>query len=499
MDPFTLVLFGATGDLAARKIFPALFRLFAQDKLKQGFSVVGVGRRAWSDLQLRAHVKDVLMPTLQDNPLSPDKLEAFLKRIHYCRIDVQDQQDYGRLLEIVQKAEEGRVSPNRIFYLSVAPLLYTRITAGIAASGLDKSMGWKRLVVEKPFGRDLQSARLLNQRLREVFREEEIYRIDHYLGKPMVQSLGVLRYANPLIQAIWNKDYIASVQITASEKVGVEGRAGYYEQAGALRDMLQNHLLQLVMMTAMRVDKQMGTEELHQAKREILESIRPLSPDEVARHVVRGQYTSGRIDGLHVPGYQEEPGVAHGSLTETYIAARLMIDHPMWQGVPFYLRTGKRMKEKATRIVIECKNPGEQIRQVHEQPAPNLLVVHISPEEGLALQLNQTTGGEGASGTIIPVQTGIPYSGQERMPEAYELLLGCAIAGDATHFARWEEVELSWKWVEPIIEAFAKQQLPLHPYPAGSLGPEAAGEMLAEDGFHWWMDAEERKSVLSTV
>lgn len=481
MDSMTMLLFGATGDLAARKLFPALFRMFLDQKLPEPFWVVAIGRRAWSQARFRVHVEESLRDFCQDRATDFSRLQAFLMGIEYYEMDVREPQAYLNLHHYVQNGErERRIGENRLFYLSVSPELFAGIAGNLQSSGLSQTSGWRRLMVEKPFGSDLTSARDLNRKLGEVFAEEEIYRIDHYLGKPMVQSLGTLESANPIIHAIWNSQYIANVQITASETIGVEDRAAYYDHAGAIRDMVQNHLLQLAMMTAIHVPGWMTADEICAEKRNVMEAVRPLDKEDVRLHVVRGQYSNGSEGGTPVCAYRKEAGVAPMSMTDTFVAARLFIDLPRWQGVPFYLRTGKRMKEKSTRIVVQYKSS-------EDAELPNLMVIHISPNQGMTWRLN--LNGPGKPGELEPVElTYVPN--QEDLPESYELLLAEAMKGDRTYFAHWEEVELAWRWVEPILVAFAENRIPLHHYPAGTNGPDAANRLLEEDGFTWWLDPE---------
>lgn len=482
MDSMTMLLFGATGDLAARKLFPALFRMFLDQKLPETFWIVAIGRRAWSQSRFRARVEKSLLDFCQDRSADFSRLPAFLQRVEYYEMDVRKPQAYLNLHQYVRSGEGERlIGDNRLFYLSVSPDLFAGIAGNLQSSGLSQTNGWRRLMIEKPFGSDLASARDLNRKLGEVFAEEEIYRIDHYLGKPMVQSLGTLKSVNPIIHAVWNSHYIANVQITASETIGVEERSAYYDQTGAIRDMLQNHLLQLAIMTAMHLPGRMTAEEVRAEKRSVIEAMRPLGQEDVRLHVVRGQYSNGSIDGTPVCAYRDEAGVAPRSMTDTFVAARLFIDLPRWQGVPFYLRTGKRMKEKSTRIVVQCKSS-------EEAELPNLVVIHVSPNQGMTLRLNLHA--PGMPGQLEPVEMAY-VPNQKHLPESYEMLLAEAMRGDRTHFAHWEEVELAWRWVEPILAAFAENRVPLHHYPAGTNGPDAANRLLEEDGFTWWLDPED--------
>ncbi|CAG7645795.1 glucose-6-phosphate dehydrogenase [Paenibacillus allorhizosphaerae] len=484
MDAMTFVLFGATGDLAKRKIFPALYRLYIDGKTPERFSIVGSGRREMNDAAFRQQVEQSLTAYSRRPADDRSKVDAFLELFRYCAADASVGTDYRKLLELVEKREgEQNIPQNRLFYLSVAPDFFDVIALHIAESGLGKGSGWKRLIIEKPFGHDLKSARRLNEKLSQAFEEDEVYRIDHYLGKPMVQNLEALEYANPVIQALWNNHYIANVQITASEIVGVEERAGYYDTSGAIRDMFQNHMLQLLMMIAMHLPH-MTERDVRAGKRRIVESIRCVSPEEAGSSVVRGQYVAGEVQGKAVPGYTDEPGVAPSSQTDTFVAARLWLDDPFWEGVPFYIRTGKRLKEKSTRIVLEFKNPrGAMHLCGTEQCDPNLMIIEISPNVGVVLRLNSKNLLQ--EGKLEPIMVDFCANGKD-IPEAYEILLSDALQGDATFFAHWNEVEQSWKWVQPVLEAFERNLVPLYSYPAGSNGPEAAGRLLEQDGFTWW-------------
>lgn len=484
MDSMTFVLFGSTGDLAKRKIYPALFNLFLGGKLPDSFSIIGVGRRKLSQEEYRTSVTDSLYTFSRHLIQDTAKKEQFVRSFTYCQMDISNLEEYKRLQGLLEENEKERqISQNRMFYLSVAPEFFDIIAGNIKKSGLGDGKGWKRLIIEKPFGRDLQSAQVLNETLNRTFEEDEIYRIDHYLGKPMVQTLEALTFANPILQSLWNNRSIANVQITASEIVGVEERASYYDKSGAIRDMLQNHLLQLVMMTAMHFPQGMNKSTIRQGKSKVMETLRPLQAETVGVHVVRGQYGPGVIGGKPVPGYRAEPGVDDSSQNDTFVAARLWIDNALWDGVPFFIRTGKRMAEKSTKIVLEFKNPSKGMYSEDMKKAePNLLTLFINPNEGVELQLNMKNP---VSGEMEPVKVDFSVS-KQAVPEAYELLLLDALNGDPTFFAHWREVELSWKWVEPILKAFRENRVELQSYPAGSMGPEAAHALLNENGFRWW-------------
>lgn len=487
MEAMTFVLFGATGDLAKRKIYPALYNMYLDGKLPKSFTVIGLGRKEIPDDIFQGNVGQSLKEFSRRPAAEGPALDEFLSAFRYHPLNVNHPEDYAKLLKLVQSREtELGIPDNRLFYLSVAPEFFEVIASHIKESGLGSTRGWKRLIIEKPFGHDLATARELNAKLNEAFEEDEIFRIDHYLGKTMVQNLETLVLANPVIQAVWNNRHIANVQITASETVGVEERAGYYDQSGAIRDMFQNHMLQVLMMTALRLPSRITAKEIRAEKRKIIEALRPIAKPEVARHVVRGQYAAGSLNGKAVPGYADEPGIPAGSRNDTFVAARLWIDNPEWQGVPFYIRTGKRMSQKSTRIVVEFKNPTADLYSSRgEETEPNLLVIEINPNERVSFRFNGKNPRN--DGKIEAIEMDFSTE-QSELPEAYERLISDALQGDSTFFAHWKEVELAWQWVQPVLDAFVDDSVPLHPYAAGSNGPEASDKLLGEDGFRWWLD-----------
>ncbi|MCL6632687.1 MAG: glucose-6-phosphate dehydrogenase [Alicyclobacillus herbarius] len=481
------ILFGVTGDLAKRKLMPALYALYRNHDLPANYAVVGVARSRMDDAGLRQLLVDSLHQYARYDMDEDKDFEAFASRFSYCPVDVSQPSQFVRLKEHVEAVEAryGLHAQNRMYYLAMAPEFFGPIATQLQASGLTNTRGWKRLIIEKPFGHDFASAQALNEELRKAFDEEEIYRIDHYLGKEMVQNIEVIRFANSIFEPVWNNRSIASVQITSSETVGVEDRASYYEKAGALRDMVQNHMLQMVMMIAMEPPSRLKMEAIRDEKVKVLRSLRRYNANEVRHNVVRGQYQSGWLGDKAVPAYREEHGVARDSKTETFVAARLYIDNFRWAGVPFYIRTGKRMSVKATEIVIQFRSmPKNLYFNRSGDLGPNRLVIRVNPAEGLSLHLNAKR--PGTDETIVPIQ--MEFSQQtDASPEAYERLLFDAMWGDSTFFTRWDEVSLAWKWVDPIAQAFAADaELPLHPYAAGSSGPLAADALLQEDGFAWW-------------
>ncbi|WFA86408.1 glucose-6-phosphate dehydrogenase [Paenibacillus amylolyticus] len=499
MEPTTIVLFGATGDLAKRKIYPALYNLYLEQKLPETFSLIGLGRRDWSDEFFQAQVEKSLNE-FSRRQADPEVVKSFVKAFRYSVLNISHKEDYIKLLGLVEQREaELGIPSNRLFYLSVGPEFFEPIAENIQESGLGSTEGWKRLVIEKPFGHDLQSARDLNRKLSESFTEEEIYRIDHYLGKPMVQRLETLHQSNPIMKALWNNRYISNVQITANETVGVEERASYYDHVGAVRDMFQNHMLQLLMMMAIQLPYNSTSEKVGLKKKHIMESIQPLQKQTVGANIIRGQYAEGNIQGKPVNAYTAEPGVAENTMNDTFIAAKLQIDDFFWRGVPFYIRTGKRMNEKSTRIVIEFKEPSGQTNVLKNKGSkPNLLVIEMSPDQSMTLQLNASDPEN--KGEFKPVHIDLsPDKGD--LAEAYENLIRDALLGDPTFFAHWDEVELSWAWVQPILDAFQENLLPLHLYPAGSYGPVESDVMLEEEGHHWWFDepADQESVVTNSI
>lgn len=482
--PHTLVLFGATGDLSHRKLLPALYSLYMDKLLPEKFCVVGVARSKLDDSQFRSEVqKSVSNFSRQD--VDQNVFEAFLEHFFYSSVDVRISEDFIRLRDKVESLEQKLGLPEqRIFYLAMAPEFFGTTTLQLKASGLSKTKSWRRLVIEKPFGHDVESARVLNDELRQVFSEEEIYRIDHYLGKEMVQNIEVIRFANSIFEPLWNNKAIANVQITSSETVGVEERAGYYEKAGALRDMVQNHMLQMVMMVAMEPPSRLNMEAIRDEKVKVLRSLRRFKEDEVTHNVIRGQYGEGMVNGETTVAYRDEPRVSPDSSTETFVSARLYIDNFRWAGVPFYIRTGKRMASKATEIVIQFKDLPKNIYfNQNGNLGPNLLVIRVYPNEGMYIQLNAKR--PGTEETVVPVAMEFSQTLQNS-PEAYEGLLYDAMHGDSTFFTRWDEVSLAWKFVDPMARAFQAEKLPLETYASGTWGPQRAHDLLAEDGFFWW-------------
>jgi len=491
-EPFSIVIFGATGDLAKRKLFPALYGLHRSRLLPPSFTVVGVGRSKRTSQEFQKAVRESIDTFSRLKVTDENDWNQFVSHFYYAMADVNHPKGYAAIKEIIEINEEKHHMPgNRMFYLAIAPNLFGTVSVNLKESGLTDTPGWKRLIIEKPIGHDYESAKHLNEQMKKTFAEEEIYRIDHYLGKEMVQNIDVLRFANSMFEPLWNHHFIECVQITASETVGVEDRANYYDHAGALRDMVQNHMLQMLMMVCMEPPSRLKTEAIHDEKIKVLRSLRRYSEEEAARFVVRGQYGPGRIKGQAVPGYRDEKNVNSESETETFVAAKLYVDNLRWAGVPFYIRTGKRMAEKATEIVIQFKEmPKNLYFNKNNDLGPNLLVINIQPVEGIQMVLNAKK--PGTDDQIVPVAMEFCNNCDQGSPEAYESLIHDAIIGDQTFFTHWDEVSLSWKFIDPIRRAWNEGKDELHLYESGSWGPAAADRLLAEEGHAWWPVSRER-------
>ncbi|WP_374721258.1 glucose-6-phosphate dehydrogenase [Peribacillus tepidiphilus] len=480
-----IMLFGATGDLAKRKLYPSLYRLYKKGRITERFAVVGVARRPLTNEEFQKHVKDSILTHIGENT----EIDQFASHFYYHSHDVTNTQSYRDLKTLAEQLDEKySLEGNRLFYLAMAPEFFGTIAEHLKSEGLTDTRGYKRLVIEKPFGHNFESAQKLNDRIRTAFAEDEIYRIDHYLGKEMVQNIEVIRFANAIFEPLWNNRYISNIQVTSSETLGVEERGRYYETSGALRDMVQNHMLQMVALLAMEPPIRLTTEEIRSEKVRVLRSLRAMSKEEVNEYFVRGQYGAGEVNGEDVVGYRNELNVDPESNTETFVAGKLMIDNFRWAGVPFYIRTGKRMAAKSTKIVVQFKDiPMNLYYNPAEPLQPNLLIIHIQPEEGITLHLNAKKSGK--SSTIIPVRLNFANKSVDRMntPEAYEKLLYDSMRGDATNFTHWDEVALSWKFVDVISDVWENTKEKSFPnYPAGSMGPKCADELLQKDGNFWW-------------
>ncbi|HEX8857015.1 MAG TPA: glucose-6-phosphate dehydrogenase [Thermoleophilaceae bacterium] len=481
VHPTTLVIFGATGDLSHRKLLPALYNLAHEGALPERFNLLGLARSQMSDDEYRETARDSIMRFSRTRP-DENVLNSLLERIRYLHGSFDDPSVYHQLSEIADELDEEAGMPfNRIFYLATAPAFFETIAALLGNHSLDRHEGADvRIVVEKPFGHDLESAQHLNQALRRVFEERQIYRIDHYLGKETVQNILVMRFANGIFEPLWNRGFVDYLQITAAEDIGIGSRAGYYDRSGALRDIVQNHLMQLLTLLCMEPPVSFDADEVRNEKVKVLHAIRPPSPDEVNEIAVRAQYGPGVAEGKEVPGYIEEEGVAPGSTTETYAALRLEVDNWRWAGVPVYLRAGKRLARRLTEIAVTLKPvPHLAFQQGGSLGVqPNQLVLTVQPNEGVSLKLVAKI--PGARMRVRPVNMEFLYgtSFLSQSPEAYERLILDTMRGDATLFARDDEVEAAWALIDPILKVWSQQPGPVPTYPAGSAGPPEAEQIL---------------------
>jgi glucose-6-phosphate 1-dehydrogenase len=490
-DPNVFVLFGATGDLAHRKVVPALFQLWRTHLLPHEFTIVAVGRRGYTDEAFREELKTSLDTYSRVQPVDRETWDDLASRVFYHQGDFNDPVAYTSLAERLDRMDEDRgTRGNRLFYLATQPSAFAEIVGQLGHAGLDHERhegGWRRVVIEKPFGRDLESAIRLNREVGKVFRERQVYRIDHYLGKETVRNLLVFRFGNGIFEPIWNRRHIDHVQITVAESIGIEARGAFYEETGASRDFLQNHLLQLLSLVAMEPPANFDADALRDEKVKVIRAIAEMTPDQVRRDVVRGQYGPGWVSAKPVVAYRQEPHVDPTSETETFIAARLMIDDWRWSGIPFYLRMGKRLPKRATEIAIQFKEvPHQLFRESASDPEPNLLAMRIQPDEGIMLRFGAKVPGLGIDVRNVTMDFTYGSAFQTDSPDAYETLILDALLGDASLFTRADEVEQAWSIVDPIIETWAGEPAPEFPnYEAGTWGPEAADDLLAREGRRW--------------
>ena len=490
-DPCAFVLFGATGDLAHRKVIPAIYQLWRTNLLPTEFSLVAVARRPYTNEAFATEIKASLDKYSRVQPIDQDSWNELAKRITYQQLDFADDSGFDRLGARLDELDaQCGTAGNRLFYLATQPSQVTEIVRQMGRVGLDKEVrgaGWRRLIVEKPFGRNLDSARALNHEVHRVFRESQVYRIDHYLGKETVRNLMVFRFGNGIFEPVWNRSYVDHVQITVAESIGVEGRGAFYEETGASRDILQNHLLQLMTLVAMEPPSSFQADALRDQKLAVLRAICAPEPEDVRRDVVRGQYAPGWVQGESVPGYRQEPEVDPESETETFVAGRFEIDDWRWSGVPFYLRAGKRLPKRATEIAIQFKDvPLKLFRESTGDPAPNVLAMRIQPDEGIMLRFAAKVPGLGLDVRTVNMDFAYDTSFVVDSPDAYETLILDSLLGDASLFTRADEVEAAWSVVTPIINAWADMPAPHFPnYAAGSWGPEAADALLERDGRRW--------------
>ncbi|MEK6283469.1 MAG: glucose-6-phosphate dehydrogenase [Acidobacteriota bacterium] len=487
--PSIVVIFGASGDLTRRKLLPALFRLSQQRVLPNEFAILGTSRHPMSDDEFRSLMKQAVAEFGSDDALDESAWESFAKRIFYIGGDFGEAETYQTLkTRLDQIDNEYQTQGNRIFYLATAPDYFGLIATQLGEAKLarPKKGSWTRLIVEKPFGRDLESARKLNKELAAVFDEKQVYRIDHYLGKETVQNLLVFRFANSIFEPLWNRQYIDHIQITNAETKGVEGRGAYYETAGALRDMIQNHVFQVTSLIAMEPPTSLSANAVRDEKVKALQSVRAFPEERIDELSVRGQYGPGTVLGDTVPGYREEPGVDPNSSTETFASLKMYFDNWRWAGVPFYIRSGKRLQKHVTEIAIQFKGVPHRLFTDADTPLePNVLVIRIQPNEGITLRFAAKLPGQAMR--IRPVNMDFRYGSSfgVKSPEAYERLLLDCMLGDSTLYARRDMVERGWEIVSPILESWKKPAPDFPNYEAGSWGPQAAFESIERDGRMW--------------
>lgn len=487
-----VVIFGASGDLTKRKLVPALFASFRQKLLPECFAVLGVSRTEFSDEEFRRRMIESVREYSEQKPVDAKLLDSFVKNLYYQAIDTSSADDYARvktkLAEIDKKCHTGG---NYVFYLSTPPSLYAIIPEHLGRQGLNRQgngEGWKRIIIEKPFGYDLESAQELNTRIHKCFEEDQVYRIDHYLGKETVQNIMALRFSNGIFEPLWNRNYVHHVEITAAEHLGVESRGGYYDQSGALRDMVQNHLMQVLGTIAMEPPSVFDATAVRNETLKVFQSLRRYQPEEVSRYVVRGQYTDSIIKGKPVAGYRQEKNVAADSRTETYVGMKVFVDNWRWGGVPFYIRTGKRLPTRVTEAVIHFKKTPHVLFTRNDacDLSCNQLIIRIQPDEGILLKFGMKLPGAGFQ--IKNVNMDFHYSDlvDAYIPSAYERLLLDCIMGDATLYARADAVEAGWRFVDPVLKAWASDpETKVYGYPAGSWGPPAARDLFDEPDDDW--------------
>ncbi len=490
IEPLIIVIFGASGDLARRKLIPAIYDLFSRGLLPKNFALLGVGRTKYTDDQFRQ--ESFLGNNFLDNPAgTEDAGSDFSNHLFYQALDTSDVAQYELLKSRLDQLDQNfNTKGNCIFYLSTPPSLYGTIPAALAAHGLHQHpSGFRRLVIEKPFGYDLVSAVKLNRTLRGYFLEDNIFRIDHYLGKETVQNLLVTRFSNGIFEPLWNRNYIQHIEITSAEDIGVEGRGGYYDSSGAMRDMLQNHLLQLVALVAMEPPIAPTATAIRSEKNKLFQSMMEVPSAQVRQVAIRGQYLQSHIRGKVVRGYREEPGVDEKSRTETFAALKFSIENWRWSGVPFYIRTGKRLPTRVAEITITFRKPPQRLFRSETDlmnQANNQLVIRIQPDEGLLLNFAVKKPGDSFLASNVGMDFRYSELGDADIPEAYERLLLDCIKGDSTLFAHGESVELSWRFIDPILQAWQHDpEIPIYGYPAGSWGPIEADGLIEDTDLKW--------------
>ncbi len=488
-EKLIIVIFGASGDLASRKLIPAIFSLKQQKMLPEKFAILGVGRTKFTEEDFRKKMKEAIVSFSEEKVTEMGLVDSFSEELYYLSMDNSLLDDYVVLNKTIEEIDSKYdIGGNYIFYMATPPSMYEPIAVNLAKTGLtDQTKGFRRIIIEKPFGYDLISGRNLNSRLHEIIQEDQIYRIDHYLGKETVQNLLVTRFANGMFEPLWNRNYIDRIEITSAESIGVEERGGYYDSSGALRDMVQNHLLQMVGLTAMEPPSSLDADAIRNEVLKVFQSLQPIREEDVPKYVIRGQYTGSLVRGICVPGYRHEKGVNLRSRTETYVAIKFYINNWRWGGVPFYIRTGKRLPTRVTEIVLHFKEtPHHLFRRESGKLSSNQLIIRIQPDEGILFKFDMKEPGAGFN--VKNVNMDFHYSdlANIRIPSAYERLLQDVMLGDSTLFSRDDEVETAWKFLEPIQKAWVNNpDVKIFGYPAGTWGPEHADDLFEREGITW--------------
>ena len=474
-----VTIFGASGDLAKRKLYPSLFRLYKSGNLSDHFAVIGTARRPWS----KEYFESVVVESILDLADSVEEAQAFASHFYYQSHDVNDTEHYIELRKLqAELNEKYQTEHNKLFFLSMAPQFFGTIAKHLKSEQIVDGKGFERLIVEKPFGTDYETASKLNEELLATFNEDQIYRIDHYLGKEMIQSIFAIRFANMIFENVWNREHIDNVQITFAERLGVEERGGYYDESGALRDMVQNHTLQLLSLLAMDKPASFTKDDIRAEKIKVFKNLYHPTDEELKEHFIRGQYRSGKVDGMKYISYRSEPNVNPESMTETFASGAFFVDTDRFRGVPFFFRTGKRLTEKGTHVNIVFK----QMDSIFGEPlAPNVLTIYIQPTEGFSLSLNGKKVGEEFSLAPNSLDYRTDATATGASPDPYEKLIYDVLNNNSTNFSHWDEVSASWKLIDRIEKLWAENGAPLHDYKAGSMGPQASFDLLEKYGAEW--------------
>ena len=485
-EPCTMVIFGASGDLTRRKLVPALYSLTQQSLLPGGFSIVGAARTPMSSEDFRGRMKEAVHEFLGEDQVDGSLWEHCAASMFYTSTDVKDEESFKKLSELLSQMDQERgTSGNRLFYFSTPPSLYAPLIQRLGSVGLNRSSGWTRVIIEKPFGHDLESMQALNKQVLEVFREDQVYRIDHYLGKETVQNILVLRFANGIFEPLWNRRYVDHIQITAAESLGVEDRGGYYDRAGVLRDMIQNHLFQIFALLAMEPPVSLEADAVRDEKTKVMQAIRPIESQDIDQFAVRGQYAAGAVDGQPVEGYREEKNVRPDSSTETFAALKLLVDNWRWADVPFYLRSAKCLPKRVTEVAVQFRRAPHLLFKDSEPLQPNSLTLRIQPDAGITLRFGAKLPGQAIQVRTVNMDFRYGTSFGKKSPDAYERLLLDAMLGDSTLFGRGDMVEIAWGVLMPVLDAWQKPADHFPNYESGSWGPSEGDQFMEREGRRW--------------